>query len=196
MDILQLPTLHAVTPVRQAWLILRASRRSAIITMAGDHPVLITAEALALGENRGAKTLAEVEARQVPMIANVSIQPHRSFSEAGIQWAPALETLDQTAIQTHIRETQLGGPHSEIGFDETIQALIDRMLEGIDINFALVGMSPGTAILVSRYESTVRDHAGPPKRCYCENKINVHGYDDRKTGDPCDFDNFKINCRR
>lgn len=196
MDILQLPSLTAVTPIKQAWSVLQAAQRSAIITAAEDRPVLITAEDLARGENRGAVTLAEVEAHLVPIVARVSGRRRRPVSEESVEWAPALDALDQKGIRIHMRETQLGGPHREIDPDAAIQKLIDRMLQGIDINFALVGMSPGAAILVSRYESVVRDHAGPPRRCYCRNPNYPHGYDDKKTGDPCDYDPYEVACRR
>ena len=107
-----------------------------------------------------------------------------------------LGALDRPSVRTHILETQLGGPHREIIPDSEVQALIDKMLKNIDINFALVSISPGAAILVSRYENAVRDHAGPPKRCYCENPNFVHAYDNKKSGDACDFDTFKVDCRR
>lgn len=196
MDILQLPSLSGVTPIKQAWSVLKAAQRSAIISTAEDRPVLITAENLALGENRGAKTLAELEARSVPIVVNFPGGPQSAFPEEGVQWAPALDMPSQTGIRTHLRETQLGEVHREIDPDQAIQELIDRMLEGIDINFALVGMSPGAAILVSRYESAMRDHAGPPRRCWCKNPDFVHSYDDKVTGDPCDWDIYTVECRR
>ncbi|NIR39480.1 MAG: hypothetical protein GWN02_07830 [Gemmatimonadetes bacterium] len=196
MDILQLPSLPHVTPIQQAWSVLEAAERSALITRADDRPTLITGRDIAAGENRGLKTLADLEGVRVPSALDVPGLDVRAYSAEDGWWAPALDALDEPALRVHVERTGLGGPHREMEQDARLQDAINRILDGLGEDVALVGMAPGAAILMSRHEGGVRDLAGPPKACYCENPDYPHEYDDRRTGDPCDFDDYSVRCRR
>ena len=113
MDILQLPSLPAVTPIRQAWGVLQAAQRSAIITMAGDRPALMTAEDLARGENRGLKTLAELEAQSVPVGTKVAGQRRRACDA---------RILVDSAVVSHLLQTGTRIPRLRIALpmDESL----------------------------------------------------------------------------
>jgi hypothetical protein len=194
MDILQLPALPPLTPIKLAWSILQNAQRSALITTAAERPALVTAEDLALAENRGASTLEELQAFPVPTAEPPPVLRRITVAEDN-EPASVLDALD-LSVREHLLESRLGAPHHEIRFDPALQGAIDGMLAGIDVDFALIGLSPGAAILASRHESRLRAHAGPPRRCYCQNPNYVHGYDDKVTGDPCDLDAYTVSCRR
>jgi hypothetical protein len=172
MDIIQLPAVPLLTPLKAALSIMRASHRSAVVTEAAAGTLVVSARDVRLGINRQKKTLQDLE---------------------GMETIP----FERVLLPAETRLPPMGVKHRRLNMVALDTAAFDRILSGTQGHYALIGHIVGTAYILTRFETRAELYAEPPKQCACGNPNYLHEYDEAdnvSTGQTCQFCPFTITC--
>jgi len=166
MDIVSLPVLDSQVSPRVCLNALVSAKRSAAVIKVGPVLRFVTSTTIRKAINRDEPVLPLAECEEVTQLHSGSFAT--SFAILGLP-AQAFNT-----VRDHLYVTFPGQVHTRIDLDESLRLKFEEAVA--TSGFALMCYDRGCAVLLSRHESTLESHAGPPKGCCCGNPDYPHEY--------------------
>jgi hypothetical protein len=183
MDIIQLPAVPIVTPLRAALNIMAESHRSAVVTQTPYGIWMVSSSEVRAGINRREERLDKLT-----NIKMVTFNPIEIFAaRPGMVGPPPALSLLQPMGSRHF-------PMNMAPFDPY---KLDQILLGTPDDYTVIGQVPGIAYVLTRHEWLADIYADPPPRCACGNPVHVHEYgesDHVSSGEQCRVCTYTITC--
>jgi hypothetical protein len=169
MDIVSLPVLDSGVSPPDALGALVSAKRSGALMKVGPVLRFVTSTTIRRALNQGTPTIPVTDCEVVPQLFTGSFE--NGYTSLGLP-AQAFN-----AVRNHLYQTFPGQSHSRIDVEELLRPSFEVVLGTLPLGYALIGYDRGSAVLLSRQETTLEQYVGPPKGCCCRNPDYPHEYD-------------------